>query len=381
MAKRIIAFFGTLFDIAMELIFVPQALYFITKESYDSGRMVNLPAYVCLAVLLFSSYSFIRITETYNQPLRESFWENNVGSTLKSRLLFVVEQTEFWIKVLIIALIYILAPLNWTLKPLAVVTNSVTNTDKLLCLAGLLPVLFVLAVFANLSACKRWGKNKNPTAYSQKEFNHELLSASIAYCGGAVAFVFLLPILLSFFMLIYRALTVGRIIAIAVLILSIFAYRVLRAVFKRRGFLRSLKKMCAEKGYKLSQIQYPYISLFVFLKDESFNITIGEKVYSCKLVSARKRKVPIAISAGGHLTFIHIISIRGAILHQYTKTYKFDYESENTKVLIVNPVPKKVYEVRGEKMAEIDNGAVMGGYKFFAATGFLRAAELNVLDR
>jgi len=385
MAKRLFAFFDTLFDITVALIAIPQFLFFVPlyfmRETYDGSRLANLPAYVCIAALLLSSYSFIRITVTYNGSLRENFWEKNVDSSLKSSLMFLVSQPEFWIKAFIIALLYVLAPLDWTLKALAVLTNTNTFVDKLLWLAILLPILFVVAVLGHISAYKQWRENKNPANYSKKEANQETVFASIAYGGGACAIIFAVPILSPIIMLVYRSLTVGHVIAIAILLCLPFVYRFFNAIFKRMSFLRRLKKICAEKGYTLSKIQYPYLSLFMFLKDESFNITVGEKVYSCKLISARKRKSPIVISQGGELAFIHTISMRGIVLHQRAKAYKFAYESENPKIIIINPVPRLVCDQKGDKVAQIDNGAVVGGYKIFAASGFLRAAELDVLDR
>lgn len=386
MAKRLLAFSKTLFNVTVALIAIPQFLFFaynhsMMREAYEGRSLENLPAYVCLVTMLFSAYSFIRIEVTYNQPLRESFWENKVGDSLKSRLLFLVKQPEFWIKAFIIALIYVLIPLKYTLKPLVVVTQALSFADKPFCLAILLPTLLILAVLAHLFTYKRWGRNKSHTAYSKKEYHKETVSASMAYGGGAGAFLIAFPILAPIFILIYRSLTVRHIITIAILICLPFVYRFFRAIFKRRSFLRRLKEVCAEKGYTLSEIRFPYISLFMFLEGDSFTVTVGKKAYSCKLIPARKRNAPVVISESGHITYIYTISLRGAVLHQRSTTYKFGFDSENPKVLIVNPVPKQVYTIHAGKTIEIDNGAVVGGYKIFAATGFLRAAELNVLDR
>jgi len=242
-------------------------------------------------------------------------------------------------------------------------------------------VLFTVAVFAHLSAYKAWAINKNQTAYGKKEEYREYLLASVAYYGGSVMFLMMLPVIAPIFMVVYYSITLRIIVLAAILMCSPFVYRFFRAISKRRKFLEHLEQMCAEKGYTLSEIQYPYISLFMFLKGESFNITIGEKVYSCALISTRKRNSPIVISPSGEVAFISVMSIRGAVIRQRETTYNFGYESQNPIIFIVNPVPKKVYTVQHGKLFELDNGSVVGKYKFFAASGFLHAVELDVLDR
>ncbi len=386
MVKRLFTFFDTLFDVVVAIIGIPQIIYFMSTrtdvgEYYRHTSIEAVPAYVCLITLLFSSYTFMRLAVTFNKPLRERFLESGAGNSLKNKLVFLTDQTEFWLKAGIIAVIYLLLPFNWTVKPLAVLANAVTEKDKVLCLAFLLPILFVLAVLAHLSAYKRWGMNNNPDAYTKKQKRQEMLYAAIAYFGGASMFIAMLPALFPILTVVIRLLNLRRIIIIAILLCLPFVYRLLRAVFKRRAFLHRLKELCAENGYTVSEIQYPYLSLFMFLKGESFSITINEKVYSCKLISARKRNAPIALTANGELTFIYTVSMRGTVLHQRTVTHKLCFESENPKILIINPVPKNVYEFHSGKLTELDNGIEVGGYKFFAATGFLHAAELNVLDK
>ncbi|MBE6677537.1 MAG: hypothetical protein E7597_01940 [Ruminococcaceae bacterium] len=386
MTKKDLAFFSTLFNVILYLIAIPHAVFLysrapVVREAYEGGGAENFPLYVCLVAFVCSAYSYIRIEVSYNAPLRERFWRNGVEPSLKSRFSFLIHQREFWIKTIIIALIYLFLPLKWSLRALAELTQAVTFWDKLPYLAVLLPTLFVLAVFAHLSSYKRWGRNKDPDAYGKKRYTVESTYANLAYLGGSGAFMVMLPFLAPIFIVIYMSLTVGRVIGIVVLLSLPFVFRSLRALSKRRSFLRSLKELCDDKGYTVSEIQKPYLSLFKFIGGESFTLSTGEKSYSCKLVSAQKKGVPIALAEDGTLSFIHSIHLRRAVLYQYTTTYSFDYESEKPKILIINPVPKLVYVLYDGKTTEIDNGSTVGGYKFYAATGFLRAAELNILDK
>ena len=65
----------------------------------------------------------------------------------------------------------------------------------------------------------------------------------------------------------------------------------------------------------------------------------------------------------------------------HTKVREFGYESEFSKILIINPVPKKLFCHFGNKIEEIDNGALVGGYKIYTATAFVRAIDNDILDR
>lgn len=388
MAKRLFVFFDTLFDVTAALILLPQFMYFSFATSrswvwdyYKDTRLESLPAYVCLFMLLFASFTFIRLAVTYNKPLRQRFLQQENVNSLIAKLLFLADQTEFWIKAGIIAIIYILLPFKWTLAPLAYVTHATTEKDKILWLSAFFAVLFVSAVLAHLSAYKRWGIIKDDKAYTRKRHAAEAVSACMVYVGGAFAFLTGLPVISPILSVVYKEIKVWHIIGILVLLSIPFVFGLVRAVLKRKTFLKRLKALCEEKGYKVSQIRLPYLSLFLYSGGESFTLTVGEKVYSCKLIPGRKRNVPIVFSADGRLAFIHAVKMRGAVIHQRVKIYNFGFESENPKILIVNPVPKQVFIECADKHIEIDNGSVVGDYKFFAATGFLHAAELNVLDK
>ena len=384
--KRISAFIGMLFDVTASLIMFPQIIYFAVRysivwESYADGPAEKLPAYICLAALCFFAYSYIRVAVAYNKSLRELYWEKGAHGSRKSRLQFLVKQPELWVNTAAFALIYLFVPQEWTCKALAVVMPAATFADKLLRLAVFLTPLFCATVLAHLSAYKRWERDDDPTVYNKKRRTKEDAYVSGVYAVGTGMLIVTAPYLVPILMFVYSLLTVGRVIGITILISLPFVFRLLRALKKRRSFLRSFQEICAEKGYTVSEIQKPYLSLLWFYDGDSFTLTIGEKSYSCKLVSARKKGVPIALSEDGTLTFIHSIGFRRVEFYRYTTEYNIGYESEHPKILIVNPVPKQVYVLHAGKTTEIDNGAKVGDYKFYAATGFLRGAELNILDK
>ena len=131
----------------------------------------------------------------------------------------------------------------------------------------------------------------------------------------------------------------------------------------------------------MTEVQHPYLSAFRVCKGESFQITTHKKTYSCKLVGAPKRFLPMAIHPSGALHFVHSFSMFKATLYSYNTVKDISYDSELPKILIVNPTPLKLSCYFQNKIAEIDNGALVGEYKIYTATAFVRAIETDTVER
>ena len=115
--------------------------------------------------------------------------------------------------------------------------------------------------------------------------------------------------------------------------------------------------------------------------EENFNVTVGCKKYSVKFISAIRRKTPFNISSNGDLTFVRTFRIFKVKLFDFTSSYTLTYESSDMKILVLNPTPKYIYKVCEGVALPADNGESIGNYKIYTATAFLRALELDVLDR
>ena len=89
--------------------------------------------------------------------------------------------------------------------------------------------------------------------------------------------------------------------------------------------------------------------------------------------------MPVVIHASGVLHFMYIVRIFKAPLFQISVPKAFGYDSEHAKIVIINPTPKFVYQFREGKPFLLDNGDMVGDYKVYTTTAFLRALNLNVL--
>ncbi len=198
------------------------------------------------------------------------------------------------------------------------------------------------------------------------------------------------------------------VIAVILIIILPFVVRSLKALHKRRKFLKSLEKLCKEKKYKLSKIKRPYRSLFSLFEGESFIVSIGKKSYACKMIAAKKRSRPLYIMNGGKGAFLVKIRFLRIVLFSYTKSFNFGFESKYKKILIINPIPKQLLFPRGDftddtdelseiavrtktrlkvsvnsnlDSRELDNGDIIDGYELYNATGFLNALERDCIDK
>jgi hypothetical protein len=87
------------------------------------------------------------------------------------------------------------------------------------------------------------------------------------------------------------------------------------------------------------------------------------------------------LSEGGICTFVHTLIVFKIKIFSYNTTFKFDFDADGQKLIIINPVPNDIMNAYDGSVTTLDNGDVIGGYKIFTASGFLNALERNCIDR
>lgn len=364
------------------LFFLPQLLYcFVYTEN------VELYFYVCMATLLLYSYSFMRLKSIYSKPLYSHFLENRPKKSFLEHIVFLLRDWSFWVECAVLTLAYLLLPTVFThpfLTELIWLHTGVVNTTLVLFI--LIPTQLVICLLANLSVLSLWQNNARWEKHEKKSSK----TARFIYLIPIYAFVpiFLLSIwnIASMYVpLIFRAIGffLSPLLTVVILLFVLFAvsFNYFRIFSVRKKCIKAIKKACDEKGIDITEINHPYLSAFRVCEGESFQIKVGEKTYSCKLVGCTKRAIPMAIHPSGELHFFHALRLRGATLFSYTTVKKFGYDSENVKILIVNPVPKKLMGYFENRMLEIDNGSRVGDYKIYNATAFVRAIETDTVER
>lgn len=172
-------------------------------------------------------------------------------------------------------------------------------------------------------------------------------------------------------------------IAIAFLI----AYRYLRAIWKRRKFVRDLTHICREKGIPLSPIKAPYRSLFTDHIGENFSIEYKGEWYDCKLLGSFSRMTPYLFSPKGYAICRRNITVgtrraKTVLFHIDTETV-FAFSGEGKKVIVLLPIPSEIYSIINDVggIRPLDTGDRVGDYRVYNASAFLGALERDFLDR
>ena len=342
---------------------------------------------ICLIFLIMYYHSFIRLKVVYNDKIYSSFQENlNEESTKREYFSFLFKQKIFWIQYAVTALMFILIPLRLTAPVVAWVFGAYGDFAKeLLALCVFIPFLFVVYVLAHISAIEYWQQErgtKRDVTKKVKRNTYISIMAAYAIVPFAVLmiieFLRYIPLVIELWEKYPSPLLL--VLVIFVILFAIF-FNLFRVLCARKKCIKRIKQTSQKMGFEMSTIKHPYLSAFRVCKGESFQIDVRGKTYSCKLVGAPHRGRPLVIHPAGALHFLHAIRLFKTTLFSHATVREFGYDSEYSKILIINPVPKELSCHFGNKIEAIDNGAIVGGYKIYTATAFVRAIETDTVER
>ncbi len=385
-------FFGTTI-ISQFIFFLP---YFSSKDYAGNFYISSFNLHVCLLSTFFLYFTLVRLSCSYDKYYREEFFMlDEPIDKLKTRLLFWLKNKRFWTEQIIFTAIYIALPLEvlhygivYYLKPKGAIFQN-----KAFVLLIILGLMFILNLWARLTATRFWIEDKQLSEsdiyeirknYKKSTYSREYAIAIFAYLVGSLgaseaisAVFYLISPVVS--LAVYNF---GTFVIIVFSIIVIpYILRMIRCVFMRFIFIRKLKKLCKRKKYRLSTIKSPFLSLFNKTKGESFNIQIGKRSYSCKLIASPRRYTPLYLRPNGTGVFVRTFHILKADAFRFTKNIEFDYESKHKQILIINPISKKIYSNYNSLISEMDVGEIIGKYEIYSATSFLNALERDVIDK
>lgn len=341
--------------------------------------------YIPLGVAALYDYSFIRLKTIYCKPLFQSFLEKKPQKSFFSNLKFLFGNWAFWVESAALVMVFLVFPVEQTHPQLAELYFDLFQTvEKLKILAVFLPSLLLINLLAHLSTVTLWQAEAKWRRYENKRTKSSSFIYMMAiYTFAPLLIVALLP-MLAYIPLVFKAIwlfmTPATFVLLLILILALILFTPLRALSIRKKAIKQIKESCEQMGYTVSDIDQPYLSIFKPSEGESFALTKGDKTYSCKFIAATKKALPMAIHPNGEVHFFHNLEIRKVKIWGYKTVQHFGYNSENPKILIVNPVPKKMMAYKGT-IVEIDNGQFVGDYKVYNMTAFIRALENETLER
>ncbi len=352
----------------------------LTLQQYLQGA-------IGIVFLGMSLHSFVRISVLFDAGLREGYETLDAPpKRLWGRIGYFLHRPSFWIETVAVVLLFWILPLRFFVLP--AISAGLSLPPKWIVFAVLFPTFFIVNIWARLSAMHRWqrtaGAPQQEKMYSKKAYNKQMYITATVYGAGGILIPVILPILIAWlfggaylaFLLLKKVW-----VFVTVLVLALVFFILWRAARKRRAFLRELERICKEKQYTLSPVRYPYLSAIRFAEGESFSVQTPKGRYSCKLIGGVRRFVPMILQANGEGCFVHALKMRSYELLRYESVFTFGYLSEDRKILIISPTPKKVLLRDRGKMHVMDNGDFAGDFRMYTATAFLNALERECLDR
>lgn len=165
------------------------------------------------------------------------------------------------------------------------------------------------------------------------------------------------------------------------LIGGFWVFFALRALRIRRRFVKNLKRLCAEYGFTVERMKRRYSSLFRYRSGANFTLHANGKTYDCKFFGAMRRHWDMYFHENGTLKTRRAFRFRRVEFFCFTSEYDFSFESEHVKICIVAPVPKTISAGNEHWNRPIDTGTKVGDYRIFSSTGFLNALRRDCVEK
>lgn len=151
------------------------------------------------------------------------------------------------------------------------------------------------------------------------------------------------------------------------------------AFSKRAKFIKQLRHICKVNGYKLSKINRPYFSIINITDTEDFSVEANGRTYVCKLLSGKRRAIPMIFSDDGTASYEHGLGFGKAKLVNYYKYFRYELPCSGIKCVIITHHPRKLFrEVKGSTRP-LHLGDNFEGYNILHPDAFLRGVENNTL--
>lgn len=384
----------------------------------ETEAVLFLSPLVAIGIWIFLLHSTLLNFSNFNRAERLKFLERYDESTdwpSEKRLLH--KDTQFWLEMgVMTALFFALFSRNAVFSDFFALIGSipfVPDTPKwlqpILTTAVFFGILYAFEMVARLEARNFWlnpydGKNDKSHLWQSVEdrerkafsYGRRIRKLAISYgiiLLGSTVVMFLVAVAYSFVLVSWELIkqAAGWII-LGLLFLLFFGL----AIRKRFLFLHNLKRTCKTCGFRLIELKHPILAVFKDLKGYTFAVEANGEIYYCRLIASVKRSNKMIFLPDGtasrnlsfHIPQPALGGVRGFVqaydrgngddreFARYARHFRYDFEAgEGTKILLLNPVPRRaVYDEEGKK-SELDNGSRIGErgeYTVYSGNAFLR---------
>lgn len=356
----------------------------------EAVHIMNKAASVHIARIVFSLVIYTEIFEIFiktDRTARKKYLQDKNAAGIG--LAYAVRTPDFWVSFALTAFLFIFFP---NLLPIQAFGELLLIPYALS--YGIIAVVFTVAlIFAWHSGIVAWK--------TARKDRNDLLVLTSEVLFIAISFSVIAYFLPPFTMVAYGAYRLILTFGLQILLIILGAFLVfkavcwLRAFFIRVRFIGKLKKAAVRNGWMLSEIAHPYSSVFADHDGASFTVHANEKTYSCKFLSGIHYSYPMYFDEKGEGVIIHHITMRYRAqfgwpfswtwnrlpddLMQFHTPFKYSFDGDGKKVLILSPTPHKIFAALGGQTKEIDVGDTVYGYTVSTGTSFINFLERNCL--
>ena len=335
-----------------------------------------------VAILIFSALSVAWVFYHYNRRAKIHFIESLESTRKKNSPLRAILSLDFLTDISVCFVLSFISAFLFGYSDIETLFFGNTNLSpavrKFLTGTFISLLFFFIGWFTIYDILKKWQKNKDISSkYEIIIIAAYLCAITVMYTIGFYLAMSYLPGLPAYIFLVKELFPYMLIILVVTMFLIYF-----NRIRKRQKFISKLKKLAVQSDFTVSDIQKPYLSVFKRTNGISFTVTANQKSYDCKLISGKRKNIPIIFTDQGFLLFRRIIRLGKSELFSIYSKYDYQFESDTKKCLIITYIPKNCYfkNLSGQ-MRKIDTGEKIGEYTVFSAGGFLNALERDCLDR
>ncbi len=252
----------------------------------------------------------------------------------------------------------------------------------------LTPVCFVLSLLSRYEAARCFYK-------LDRENNIEKILNPLWFIARMVIIAVLYPVafplapilvyaifsILAVIARISALLTVlGLVIAVIFLLFLIWGISVLRGISKRKRFLKRLRCAADENGYLFYDLKNPYTSFVTSKNQCTFTLELDGKIYDCLIVSTLRRATPLVFTSPTGAHFLHQL---GTKEHNISLNHNIDFYHMGIgeKIVIVDPVPKKVLVCENNNSKRLYCADKIWGFTVHDADSFIGCVERKCLSK
>ena len=360
-----------------------------------------------LAFFLFAFLAYFSVTRTFaiTEPRFNAAVAQNKEAlqNFTQRASFVLKTPHIYYELLITAFFMITTSFGYIFMQLHTVIPKFTPEFAVTLFA--IASAFILSLLARISAIKelcykatfeeiKFGRADKKYGIWYLVKNSAILGFIYPLAVMTIPYIFAIAVVPFLF---GKKDTFVIITAIVIIVAILISLKYLRVFFKRRKFLKKLKKFCQKNNYKLENESNMLKSAFKEYDGANFVINANGKRYACKLLASKNKANPMYFTENGELyevkvkSFTFLGNVRGMggaaanlgsiNISKKATVSSFAFESEYPKLVIVNPIPVKIFAGHPDYSAAIDAGSKVGEYRIYNASGFMNAVERDCVER